>query len=58
MVFGGTLSATKKGTGNCQELTAEADLKRGVEGGLSWWSSGKEFTFQCKGRGLDPWSGN
>ena len=26
--------------------------------GLPWWSSGYEFTFQCRGHGFDPWSGN
>ena len=25
--------------------------------GLLWWSSGKESSFQCSGRGFDPWSG-
>ena len=28
------------------------------EGGLPWWSSGKESAFQCRGRGFNPWSGN
>ena len=26
--------------------------------GLPWWPSGKESTFQCRGCGFDPWSGN
>ena len=26
--------------------------------GLPWWSSGKESALQCRGHGLDPWSGN
>ncbi|XP_059941008.1 uncharacterized protein LOC132480641 isoform X2 [Mesoplodon densirostris] len=26
--------------------------------GFPSWSSGKESTFQCRGRGFDPWSGN
>ena len=25
---------------------------------LPWWSSGKESTFQCRGLGFDPFSGN
>ena len=25
--------------------------------GLSWWSSGQEFAFQCRGHGFDPWMG-
>ena len=26
--------------------------------GLPWWSSGEEFTLQCRGRGFSPWSQN
>ena len=26
--------------------------------GLSWWSSGKESTFQFREHGFDPWLGN
>ena len=25
--------------------------------GLPWWSNGWESTFQCRGHGFDPWSG-
>ena len=32
-------------------------LKNGHTG-LPWRSSGKEFTFQCRGRRFNPWSGN
>ena len=26
--------------------------------GFPWWSSGKESTFQCRGRGFNPWLEN
>jgi len=26
--------------------------------GLPWWSRGEESSFQCRGRGLGPWSEN
>ena len=29
-----------------------------LEGGLPWWSSGQESTFQCRGHRFDPWLGN
>ena len=38
-------------TERCLEI-----LERSVLG-PSWWSTGKESTMQCKGHGLDPWSG-
>ena len=33
-------------------------IKMEVIVGLSWWSSGKESSLQCRGCVLDPWSGS
>ena len=30
-------------------------MKKTIQG-LRWWSYGKEFAFQCRGLGFDPWS--
>ena len=35
-----------------QEIKTFAQKRR------SWWSSGKESAFQCRGRKFDPWWGN
>ena len=31
---------------------------KGLAWELPWWASGSEFTFQCWGRGFNPWSVN
>ena len=42
----------------CDIYLNKAELKCKTVQGLDWWSSGKESTYQCRGRGFNPWSGN
>ena len=58
MIFN-KLKTTLKGSMNNDHDTKELVSKHlNCEGGLPWWSSGKESAFQCRRRGFDPLSGN
>ena len=54
----GSCVEQKTGGGpRCCDTAASVRFKS-AGGRLSWWSSDRECTFQCKGLAFDPWSKN